>query len=373
MGVSKFTKVFENSGEFKDKDFKGKNIVIDASVEIYRASLGMKASETLTDASGNPTAHINVILLGVILKLKAAGANQYWIFDHNQPRKDGEAFHNPMKELELQKRRQKRKIANGKLDSLKTKLDSLTLAKDKALAKDELFSDDDSDPNDEITCKKDAEINIADINKDIDKQKKVAFTLEKFYIEDVLFMLNMLDIPWMECPPGFESEQIAAFTTYNRNILGKKMDFVLTPDVDCLLFGATKMIKRDTRKKKFFRYDLDELRTNYEISQDDLIKIALILGTDFAEKTPRIGEKTVLKKYKDVVLSDTQQCAFEIFKRSITNAEVDDIVINNSIDDSFKDEEKFKQLLDWIELVKSFNRSRIVKLFHKQKLFLDIS
>mgnify|MGYP001004839647 CR=1 FL=1 len=91
-----------------DKDFKNKNVAIDASVEIYRAALGMQKLDTLTDSYGNPTGHINVILLN-ILKLKANNANQYWIFDYNDSEnKDKDICHNPLKQLELQKRKEKR-------------------------------------------------------------------------------------------------------------------------------------------------------------------------------------------------------------------------------------------------------------------------
>lgn len=375
MGIPNFTHVFQNSGEFKYKDFKDKNVVIDASVEIYRASLGMNKSEVLTDSSGNPTAHINVILLGVILKLKAAGASQYWVFDHNQ-QKDVE-FHNPYKQLELQKRKDKRNIANEKLNKLKQEFDEL---KNNVNKEDELFSDSESNDSDSSVDKKsdkksDNIINdklskMAICQNNIDKQEKRAHSISKSAISDVIFMLNMLDIPWVECPAGFEAEQLAAFSTYNKKILGHYMDYILTPDVDALLFGGKCLIKRDTRKKKLFKYDLYKLLDDYTLTQDELIKIGIILGTDFAPKTPRIGEKTVLKKYKDVVLSDEQNIAFNcIFKRKLTDVEIDNIVVNNVDNEPFIDMEKYKSLLDWLESVKSFNRERIMKQFAKQKLF----
>jgi hypothetical protein len=47
-----------------------------------------------------------------------------------------------------------------------------------------------------------------------------------------------------------------------------------------------------------------------------LIKIGLILGTDFAPKTPRIGPKTVLNKFRKTELSDEQTKALnEVFKK----------------------------------------------------------
>lgn len=373
MGVKDFTKVFENSGEFKYKEFAGKNVVIDASVELYRAALGMKRSEQLTNSFGVPTSHINTILLGVILKLKAAGANQYWVFDYRPDSSEKQEYHNPLKQLELKKRKEKRDLAKAKLDELNKTLTNLSVSKKKKpptslkTSDDNLFSDESSDDQNDQDKEE-----LVNCRRDIDKQEKVAFSMEQFYMEDTLFLLNSLDIPWMECPPGFEAEQICALSTNNKDIFGKKMHYVFSPDSDALIFGARKLIKRDTRKKKLFKYDLNELLTTYDLTQEDLIKIAIILKCDFAPKTPRIGIKTVLKKYKDVILTDVQQDAYQIFTKKLTDDEIANIDVKNADVNSFTDEVKYKQLLDWIELVKGYNRERIVKQFQKQELFMNI-
>jgi hypothetical protein len=360
MGIKSFTQVFEPRSEFNYKDFNRKNVVIDASIEIYRCALGMKLSKALTDSYGNPTIHINSILLGVILKLKANGANQYWVFDYNSKDKK-EDFHNPLKQLELQKRREKRIKANEKIAKLKKSLFK---------SDEDLFSESDNDEDDiEKAFRKQLTI---DAQNDIDKQEKVAFVMKRFYTEDVIFMLNMLDIPWIECPPGYDAEQIAAFSTNNKDIFGVKMDYVLTSDADALMFGAKKLIKKDIRKKKLFEYDLNEILKTYKLSQDDFIKIGLILGTDFAKKSPGIGPKTVLKKFKDIVLAEDQLAAMNNnFKRVLSDTELKNIIVNNYNMKSFTDKKKYVLLLDWIELVKNFKRSRIAGIFTKNKQFLD--
>jgi hypothetical protein len=368
MGVKDFTKVFEPLREIKYKDFAGKTVVIDGSIEIYRAALGMSGPNQLTDKSGNPSSHINTILIGVILKLKASGADQYWIFDHDHVNEDGErTCHNPLKELELQKRKEKKTAAKTKIDELNAKLDSVTIrSKPRNDDSDvELFSDiesfSDGDNNQD---------QIDKIKQDIAKQEKVAFNLEKFYKEDVIFMLNMLDIPWIVCPPGFEAEQLAAITTYTK-IFDKKIDYVFTPDSDALLFGACRLIKRDIRKKKLYEYNLAGLLHDYNIKQIDLIKIGLILGTDFATKTAGIGPKTVLKKFNTVELSDEQILARDnVFMRKITSSEINSIVINNKGLNAFENIDKYNQLLEWLDLVKSYNKDRIDKQFRKAGLFV---
>lgn len=378
MGVKDFTKVFDSNGEFHYKDFKNKTVVIDASVEIYRAALGMKMSETLSDAFGVPTAHINIILLGVILKLKASGADQYWVFDYHD--NQIQECHNPLKQLEIQKRKDKRSAAKEKIHALKLELDKLTDDNiNKENADDDLFTDDEDDIliKDQIEKlqlnKQTDQYKIDKCKADIDKQEKVSFSMKHFYIEDVKFMLNMLDIPWVECPPGYEAEQICAFAT-NINIFDRRIDYVLTPDADCLLFGAKQLIKRDIRKKKLFRYDRMDILDKYELTRENFIKIGLILGTDFASKTPRIGPKTVLKKYKDVQLSDEQATAYKLFTKKLSEDELSSTKqsIVNAGKLPFTDKKKYTQLLDWLELVKNFNRARIVKQFTKNHLFEEL-
>ena len=362
MGVKSFTQVFDHSGEIFYKEMKGKNIVIDASVEIYRSALGMKMSETLTDAFGQPTAHINIILLGVILKLKAAGANQYWVFDKFH--EAGEECHNPLKQLELQKRKEKKAAASKKVTILKEKIEKLSVKDIKKTEEDELFS--------ESECEDDKSDQIKKHKKTLDTQEKSAFVMKRSYFDDVIFMLNSLEIPWLESVEGFEAEQICGIST-NKNIFGVRMDYVLSSDMDALLFESRALIKRDIRKKKFFKYNLNELLEKYKLTQDGLIKVGLILGTDFAAKTPRIGPKTVLKKYKEVELTKEQEDAFLLFKKELTDTEIKNIVINNKDSIPFMDADKFLQLLEWLHLVKSYSRERILKQFHKQDLFTDIS
>ncbi len=365
MGIKDFTKVFPAEKEINYKDLKGKNIALDASVELYRSALGMSTRDALTDSDGMPTAHINILLLGSILKLKAGGANQYWVFDYNQKRTEEDEFHNPLKQLELKKRQEKRKKAKGKIEELEKQMESL-------MTTDELFSSEDEDEAGPST-KKTKPTTKEEIQEKINKQEKIAFQMQEFYRNDLIFMLDMLEIPWVTCPAGFEAEQIAAIATYDASIFGVKMDYVFSPDVDSLLFSAKKLIKRDTRKKKLFEYDLEDLLQKYELSEQDLIKIGLILGTDFATKTPKIGPKTVLKKYDSIELSEEQTNALNMnFNRKITKDELKAMDVKNIDKIPFTNNEKYKEMLDWLELVKSFNRSRISKQFKKNKLFVDV-
>ena len=79
MGIKDFSKIFTYTREVKFADLKNKKIAIDAMTEIWRASLG--AMNKLTDANGNPTIHINVIL-AIILDLQKNNIKQIWVLKH---------------------------------------------------------------------------------------------------------------------------------------------------------------------------------------------------------------------------------------------------------------------------------------------------
>ncbi len=388
MGIQGFTKVFSPRGEIKIKpeDLKDKHISIDVSAELHRAALGMSARASLTDKNGNPTSHINTILLGVILKLRSAGALQYWVFDYDQKRKTGETFHVQMKELELMKRKVRRQKADTKLRELKERKKELE-AKAKLLDDQksdvELFSSDEEDHSKDLESSEEPktqkpnkkpciEKELQNCDSEIDKHEKRAFRMKSFYMDDVILMLNMLDIPWLMCPPGFEAEQVCAMATKSDKIFGVKMDYVLTPDADAITFGAVAVIKRDIRNKKFFEYRTQEILDEYGLSQDDIIKISLVLGCDYAKKTPRIGVKTVLAKFRCVELTPEQEKAACIFRHTMSEDELKTIEVMNFGRESFTDREKYDELLDWLQLTKNYDRERIDTQFKKIGLFLNM-
>ena len=375
MGIKKFTTLFNYEDEIKYKNIANKNVAIDAMAEIYRCALGMKSISSLTDPQGFPTAYINSLLLGVIFKLKFFNINQYWFFDH--PNNEG-ILHNPLKQLEIGKRKQKRDKAKKELE----KLEQMKIKKT-----EEMFSD---------TDEEDEKLQF-ELEECINKKEKEAFCLQNFYISDVKFMLDCLSIPWVEVPKGYESEQIASFLTFKKTKQVPIMDYVLTPDPDALIFGARKIIKRDFRKGKrgkLFEYRLDKILRDFNITEDELIKVALILGTDFAKKTPRVGPKTLFKKlpktklknkkfletlteqqlhnienltnFDIITLTEEQQTAMDkMFKKPFPS---NPLKWNNLNKTPFSNKSSIKLLLDWLEITKGFKRERIQKQLDKLNL-----
>jgi len=337
MGIKDFSKVFKYQNEIKYKDLKNKIIAVDAMYQLHRTAHPFKTTSTaiLTAPDGTATNHING-LLALIFNLKKANAIQVWVFDN-----PGEE-HNSLKIIEIERRRSCKQLAQKKLELLDSP---------------DLFSDDDSEQN-----------NIDLINQhliDKNKYQRASFSLEIYMINDLKFILDSFDIPWIESPIGYEAEQLASYLTMNK-LNGIKVDAVLTPDPDCLLFGAKYMIKND--KQKLYKYDLSQLLDDAKISQDDLIKIGVILGCDFAEKTAGIGPKSVIKKFSTTELTSKQKDAYEYFKKPICPNALKQLKWNSIDKSPFEDIQKINELFNWITNIKGFSVPRTQSRFNTAKI-----
>jgi flap endonuclease-1 len=329
MGIKNFNKLFTYSDELKFKDLKNKCLAIDAMYQLHRTARPFKntSGSLLKAPDGTITNHINGII-ALIFNLKKNNIKQIWIFDNL-----GKS-HNTLKELEIQRRK-------SCIESARKKLEQLPL-----------FSDTDEEKNNAI---------------DRNKYERASFSLEMYMITDLQLILDSFDIPWIESPQGFEAEQLAAYLT-NKTFHGIKADAVLTPDPDCLLFGAKNMIRND--KLKNYIYNLSIILKENNINKEDLIKIGIILGCDFAEKTPKIGPKSVLKKFKDIILTDHQEDAFKYFTKPICENALAKTILHNLDTELFSNKEKISNLFNWLTNIKGFNTLRMQSRFNNAKIFL---
>lgn len=325
MGIKDFSKVFKPA-IIKPTDLKNMVGAFDASVILYQSALGMQSVKGLTDSLGNPTIHINVLLLRVLNFIKN-NTGQIWVLDYHE-----KGYISPDKEIETAKRQLKKHNAKKKLLELENSKNT-----------DDLFSDEDDD-----------------IERKINQQEKISFTMNDSIVNDCKFILDCLDITWCISPKGIEAEQLCAELTLTDE-LDFVCDFVYSTDVDSLLYGAQQLVRsiKCKDKKVLQLYNLDNILNSNKLEMDDLLKISVILGSDHSEKTPGVGPKTVIKKYKDIKLSKTQETALNVFKKPIY---ISSIVFSNEFDsvEPASNNDKIIKLLDWLEL-KNFNRERIKK------------
>jgi hypothetical protein len=178
MGIKSFSKIFAYSKKIKLAQLKNCTLVIDGFIQAYQSALGMSNVRGLTDASGNPTIHINVILSRV-LKFKLMGITQLWIFDYDDNEDASADFHNPAKLIELEKRKKRKEVAQKKIKELNKK--KKELEKKELEKKEDLFSDSDDDTPETKES----------IDSKILKQEKASFSMSRNIINALIFLGQM--------------------------------------------------------------------------------------------------------------------------------------------------------------------------------------
>jgi len=345
MGIKQFSKAFTAGRIVKWSDLQGKRIAVDAMTEIYRASLGARRLNLLTDHMGRPTLYINVIIANLI-QMEKNNIKQIWVFDHDAS--NGE--YNPIKVMELTKRREQKRKVKEKIQKARESL----AAVNNALTEEEmLFSDDDSDDDDGDD---DGNNNVDSVQNTIDRLTKQTYTVSNREIADIKFILNCLGISWVDAPKAYEGEHIAAYLSK----IGV-VDGVYSSDTDPIPFGATTLWRKNLRDKKIYEYNLNDILQSHDLTIKELRKVCVILGCDFAPKTKRIGPKTVFKKLHNTLLTTEQQAAIGEFSKT-DDAELD-ITIHNEDIVAFSNKELFDKLIQWLVIEKDFSRSRMLKRF----------
>lgn len=327
MGIKGFSKTFAPR-IIKQTDLKKTTCVIDTSIFLYQSCLGMSSVKGLTDSAGNPTIHINVLIARILNFIKS-NIRQIWVIDYY------EKGYSPIdKEHELDKRRKRKTDSENKMNELKQM----------------------NDDNDEYERK-------------INLHEKVTFSLNDQIVNECKFILDCFNITWCVAPKGIEAEHLAAILT-KTNELDFRADFVFSTDVDALLYGAKKLVRniKSKGKKVLQLYELDDILNDNNITQTELQKIGIILGSDHSPKTPGIGPKTVLRKFRNIELTDAQKKALDVFKKPI---DIKVIEFNNYEDNILQDPTKINKLLNWLD-TKNFSRIRIRNQILKVRPDLDI-
>ena len=105
-------------------------------------------------------------------------------------------------------------------------------------------------------------------------------------------LFEILDIPCVEAPA--EGEGQAAHMAKQGDV-----DYVGTEDYDALLFGAPVTLRQLTSSGDPERMDLAATLTTHDITQEQLVDIAILCGTDFNDGLRGYGPKTALKAIGD--------------------------------------------------------------------------
>lgn len=237
-------------------DLTNRVVAIDAfnTLHQFLSIIRQRDGSPLQDSSGRVTSHLSGLLYRTT-SLVEAGIRPVYVFDGKPPE---------LKARTLNKRKQVRESAREKWEDAKEEGDL------------------------------DAAYKYAQASAKVDSQ----------IVEDAKYLLSAMGIPYVQAPS--EGEAQAAYM-----VLKKDADFVVSQDYDAFLFGAPAVIRNlaITGKRKLpgkntyvevepELINLEESLKNLEINRQQLIDIAICIGTDFNKGLERVGPKTALKLVK---------------------------------------------------------------------------
>jgi flap endonuclease-1 len=240
------------------ENLKGKSLAVDANNYLYQflSLIRIRDGTPLKDSHGNITSHLSGLMFRSTRLIHDFNIDLIFVFDGEPPR---------LKQQEILKRRKLREKATKEYEeALK--------AKDYATA----FS-----------------------------KAVMTSRLTKPLIEDAKHLLNLLGVPYVQAPS--EAEAQAAYMAMKGDVWAAS-----SKDYDSLLFGAPRLLryltiygrellpsKGTSRALKPELINLNELLSHYSITREQLIDLAILIGTDFNEGIRGIGPKTAMKLIKE--------------------------------------------------------------------------
>jgi flap endonuclease-1 len=233
-------------------DLNTRILTMDASNVIYKFLTTMRQPDgtPLKDLNGNITAHLNGIMFQTAT-LVNKGIKPVYVFDGKAP--------------ELKKKTQEERIE----------------------------------------IKKEAQRKFEEAKKagDLEAARKYASRtpfINKEIIESSKKLLDLMGLPYVQAKT--EGEAQASYMVAQKDAFA-----VVSQDYDCLQFGATRMLKNfklsNKQSKDLQIIYLEKTLKELEVTREQLIDIAILVGTDFNEGIYGIGPKKglkLIKKYQNL-------------------------------------------------------------------------
>ncbi len=236
--------------------FSGKKLGFDASNTLFQfvTTIRGQDGQPLMNEKGEITSHLNGLFYR-LLNLKSLGIDITFIFDGESPY---------LKKTTKQERRERRTIAQQKLEIAKEENDLMAMQ----------------------------------------KYARQAATINEKIINESKELLYSMGIPYIQAP-GEAEAQIAFMVSQGM------LDYCVSQDYDCFLFGSPNLLKNiaisGKKKLPYKNVYVDVYPTIIEskcifdllqIDRDQLIWLAILIGTDFNPKVSGIGPKTALEIVK---------------------------------------------------------------------------
>ncbi len=327
MGVKKINDLFEGTPIELD-ELNRKHIAVDAYNVIYQflASIRGMDGSLLTDEEGSVTSHLSG-LLARNARLLEKGLSPIYVFD---------GIPSVLKKEEITKRKERKEQAKEDYE--------------KALEEGDLVT---------------ARIKAQQTS-----------TLTKSMVSDSKKLLTLMGIPIIEAPQ--EGEAQAAYMAQKGDVWA-----VASQDFDSILFGAPILIRNLTlsgrrklpRSNRYItiaieQYNSEELLSTLGLTKEQLVDLAILIGTDFnPDGIKGVGPKTAYK-YITTHGSLEEVLAKESIALDVDYKEIRTIFLNPSItpDYQIKNEKMDVQgILNYLCDEKGFNKERVENILTKAK------
>ena len=199
--------------------------------------------------------------------------------------------------------------------------------------------------------------------------------LKDYMPEDSKRLLTELGVPWIQAPS--EGEAQAAYLTRKG-----AADYCGSQDYDSLLFGATALVRNVTisgrrklpRKQVYVEVVPEVMKLEYvlkelEISREQLIDVAMLIGTDFnPDGVKGIGPKTALKLIKQHGCIEETLTEMEDVEFPVEPKRIREIFLNPKVTDNYKLEwtdPNVEGVVDFLCRERDFSEDRVRRALSK--------
>jgi len=249
LGLSKLV-ADEASSAIKENEIKnyfGRKVAVDASMSLYQFLIAVRqeggaGGQQLTNEAGETTSHLMGMFYRTI-RMIDNGIKPVFVFDGKPPQ---------MKAGELEKRTEKREVAQAALEKAKE------------------------------------EGNM----EEVDKQSRRLVKVTKEHVEEVKILLKHMGVPFIQAPCEAEA-QCAELAKAG------KVYAVGTEDMDALTFGTPVLLRHltfsEARKMPIKEFHLSSILEGFEMSPEQFVDLCILLGCDYVEKIKGIGPKKAIE------------------------------------------------------------------------------
>ena len=136
------------------------------------------------------------------------------------------------------------------------------------------------------------------------KHAQQATRLEPPQVETSVALLDALNVPWVEAPSEGEAQAV-------RMCEDDSLDSVGSQDYDALLFGAPTLVRNLTIRGRSGNeltpevISLEKTLEELGLTHEELVEVAILVGTDYNEGVHGYGPKTALETVRDGEFDET--------------------------------------------------------------------